>query len=205
MTRLIFIVLSLVVSVWIIFGAGNAVLNGSSSSLMQQVLLGNTNEGLKSLLAEKAQLNEAISNARALDSKIEKLVQAKNSINQNDLAKLDKFIPSNVDNVNLVIDINNIASRHGMVIKNVKVRSGSSEEGSSIGVSQDRLTAVSGQNTIADTYLSFSVTGNYESLLSFLDSLADSLRVADINSLSFSVDSKGVNQYNFEIKTYWVK
>ncbi len=205
MTRLIFIVLSLVVSVWIIFGAGNAVLNGSSSSLMQQVLLGNTNEGLKSLLAEKAQLNEAISNARALDSKIEKLVQAKNSINQNDLAKLDKFIPSNVDNVNLVIDINNIASRHGMVIKNVKVRSGSSEEGSSTGVSQDRLTAVSGQNTIADTYLSFSVTGNYESLLSFLDSLADSLRVADINSLSFSVDSKGVNQYNFEIKTYWVK
>lgn len=205
MTRLIFIILSLVVSAWAIFGAGSTVLNGSSSLLMRQVFLGNTNDGLKSLLSEKAQLNQAIGNARALDSKIEKLVQTKNSINQDDLAKLDKFIPSHVDNINLVIDINNIASRHGMVIKNVKVRSGLPEEEAPIGASPDRLTAVSGQNRIADTYLSFSVSGNYESLLNFLDSLADSLRVADVNSLSFSVDDKGVNQYNFEIKTYWVK
>lgn len=204
MTRLIFIVLSLVVSVLIIFGAGNAVLNGSSSSLMQQILLGNTNEGLKTLLAEKAQLNEAISNARALDAKIDKLTEAKNNISQEDLAKLDKFIPSHIDNVNLIIDINNIATRHGMIIKNVKVRSGN-EEGNADSQASDRLSVVSSQNKIADTYLSFSVTGNYDSLLGFLDSLADSLRVADVNSLSFSVDSKGVNQYNFEVKTYWVK
>lgn len=204
MTRLIFIVLSLVVSVLIIFGAGNAVLNGSSSALMQQILLGNTNEGLKTLLAEKAQLNEAISNARALDAKIDKLTEAKNNISQGDLAKLDKFIPSHIDNVNLIIDINNIATRHGMIIKNVKVRSGN-EEGNPDSQASDRLSVVSSQNKIADTYLSFSVTGNYDSLLGFLDSLADSLRVADVNSLSFSVDSKGVNQYNFEVKTYWVK
>lgn len=204
MTRLIFIVFSLVVSVIVIFGAGNAVLNGSSSPLMQQIFLGKTDQGLKALLAEKAQLNEAISNARALDSKIEKLTEAKNSINPEDLAKLDKFIPSHIDNVNLIIDINNIANRHGMVIKNVKVRSGN-ENTDEANQSGDRLTIASSQNKIADTYLSFSVSGNYDSLLGFLDSLAGSLRVADVNTLSFSVDSKGVNQYNFEVKTYWVK
>lgn len=204
MSRLLFIILALIISVWAVFGAGAAILNGSDGSFSQQVLLGNTNQGLKALLAEKKELNEAISNARALDSKIEELTEVRNNIKPEDITRLDKFIPSRIDNVNLVIDINNIASRHGMLIKNVKVETGGGEE-NKIPVSVDRLEVASSENVIADTSLSFSVSGNYQSLLSFLDDLANSLRVADVTSLAFSVDDKGTSQYDFQIKTYWVK
>lgn len=205
MTRLILIIVSLVLSGIIVFSIGGVVWNGSADATMQSIFLGGKAEGLTQLLADKKNLNEAIANAEKLKSKISQLEQAQKSIKPEDLDKLDKFIPDHIDNINLIIDINNIAERHGMTIKNVKVRSGLGEEGSvsSDGVGSD--VAASGQNTIAETFLSFSVSGNYESLLNFLDSLANSLRVADVSSLSFTVDDKGINQYNFEIKTYWVK
>ncbi len=122
----------------------------------------------------------------------------KSGISQTDLDKLDKFIPSHVDNVNLLIDINNIAVKQGMIIKNVRVRSTPDLAGSV-------NLAETNQSGILPTYMSFSVTGSYPALTSFLDDLANSLRVIDPISLSFAVDEKGFNQYNFEIKTYWVK
>jgi Tfp pilus assembly protein PilN len=204
MTRLILIIVSLVLSGLIVFSAGGVVWNGSADATMQSIFLGGKSEGLTQLLVDKKNLNEAIANAEKLKSKISQLEQTQKSIKPEDLDKLDKFIPDHIDNINLIIDINNIAERHGMTIKNVKVRSGL-EEGAvpADGIGSD--VAASGQNTIAETFLSFSVSGDYESLLNFLDSLANSLRVADVSSLSFTVDDKGINQYNFEIKTYWVK
>lgn len=204
MTRLVFIVVSLLASVLIVFSAGGVVRGGSTDPLMQKIFLGGHAEGLNQLLADKKKLNEAITNAEKLKSKIASLEQAEKSISQEDLDKLDKFIPDHIDNINLIIDINNIAERQGMTIKNVKVRSGLEDSGAT-GAEAAASVAASGQNIIAETFLSFSVSGDYQSLLNFLDSLANSLRVADVSSLSFTVDDKGVNQYNFEIKTYWVK
>jgi|GEM_PF-804840 Tfp pilus assembly protein PilN len=206
MARLIFIIISLILSGVIVFSAGSVVLNGSSDPTMQGIFLGDKPQGLKKLLAEKQMLNEALTNAAKLKDKIASLEQAEKNISTEDLAKLDKFIPDHIDNINLIIDINNIAETQGMTIKNVKVRSGSDTGGANNDLEglSTNVSAAS-QNIIADTYLSFSVAGDYESLLNFLDNLANSLRVADVTSLSFSVDDKGVNQYNFEIKTHWVK
>ncbi|HRZ30483.1 MAG TPA: hypothetical protein P5274_02345 [Candidatus Paceibacterota bacterium] len=207
MTRLILIVLSLILAGFIVFSAGGVILNGSTDPTMQKIFLGNNPQGLKQLLAQKQTYNDALTNAGKLKSKIASLEQAEKSISAEDLSKLDKFIPDHIDNINLIIDINNIAETQGMTIKDVKVRSGSDTGGATAndleGLSTNAV--ASSRNTIADTYLSFSVTGDYEALLGFLDNLANSLRVADVTSLSFSVDDKGANQYNFEIKTHWVK
>jgi len=205
MSRLIFAIISLVVAGIIIFSAGGIVLNGSSDPLMQKVFLSGQNEGLNQLLQQKSELNLAIANAEKVKSKIKDLEQAQANIGQADLERLNKFIPNHVDNINLIIDVNNIATKHGLIIKNVKVRS-SNEANQTEGqaLAGDQAIAA-GQNQIAETYLSFSVAGDYRALLGFLDSLADSLQVADVTSLSFSVDEKGINQYNFEIKTYWVR
>jgi len=207
MSRLIFIILSLVASGLIIFSAGGIVWNGSSDTLWQKVFLSNQSAGLTQLLAEKKTLNEALQNAEKLKGKIASLEQAQKSISAEDLSKLDKFIPDRIDNINLILDINNIAAKQGMTIKNVKVRSGLEEQPAGDQTGDNSMGNVAGasQDKIAETFLSFSVSGDYESLLSFLDNLANSLRVADVTSLAFAVDDKGVNQYNFELKTYWVK
>lgn len=203
MGRLLLIILSLTASIFIIFTLGGIIQNGSDNALAQQILLGNNAEGLSQLLAEKQTLNQALANAAKVKEKIASLEQAQKSISPEDLAKLDKFIPDHIDNINLIIDVNNIALSNGMTIKGVRVRSGGDSVSGSGGVGSEEV--ASAQDKIAETYVSFSVSGSYDDLLKFLDSLANSLRVADVTSLSFSVDDKGNNQYNFEIKTYWVK
>lgn len=207
MTRLLLIILSLIASGLAVFSAGGAILNGGSDTLIQQLFNQTEGQGLNQLLAQKKILNDAISNAEQLKGKIAGLEQAQKAIKPEDLAKLDKFIPDHIDNINLIIDINNIATRQGMTIKNVKVRGGLEDEEAAAknGLATESGIASTGQNKIAETFVSFSVAGSYDSLLKFLDDLSNSLRVADVTSLSFSVDDKGVNQYNFEIKTFWVK
>lgn len=198
MSKLIFSIFCLVVSAVLVFSAGSAVLNGGANSTWA-FLLGNDKKGLNELLAERANLNQALANADRIKNKINDLQKIESSIDPTDLEKLNKFIPSHVDNVNLLIDINNIAVKGGMTIKNVRVRSTAGTNNSSA------TAAASNQSGILPTYMTFSVVGNYQALIGFLDDLANSLRVVDPVSLSFAVDEKGVNQYNFEIKTYWVK
>jgi len=197
MSKLIFSVLCLIVSAVLVFSAGSAILTGGSNSTWAW-LLGQDKKGLNELLIERANLNQALANADRIKAKIVDLQKIESSISPTDLDKLNKFIPSHVDNVNLLIDVNNIATKQGMIIKNVRVRSTPDSSGST-------GSALSSQSGILPTYMSFSITGSYEVLTGFLSDLADSLRVVDPVSLSFSVDEKGLNQYNFEIKTYWVK
>lgn len=173
-------------------------MKGGSDSVWA-FLLGTDKVGLNELLVERANLNQALANADRIKNKILDLQKAESSISAEDLDKLNKFIPSYIDNVNLLIDINNIAIKRGMTIKNVKVRSDSKRPETAT------ASANLGQTGILPAYMSFSITGNYETLVGFVDDLASSLRVIDPVSLSFSVDEKGVNQYNFEVKTYWVK
>lgn len=197
MSKLIFSIFCLIVSAVLVFSASAAVMNGGTDSVWA-FLLGSDKVGLTPLLAERAKLNQALANADRIKNKIIDLQKAESSISAEDLDKLNKFIPSHVDNVNLLIDINNIAVKRGMTIKNVRVRPNSD---SSTGMPLKD----SAQTGILPTYMSFSITGNYQTLTGFLGDLALSLRVVDPVSLSFSVDEKGANQYNFEIKTYWVK
>jgi Tfp pilus assembly protein PilO len=188
----------------LVFSAGSAVMNGVDSSSVYFSLLGGKvgdekQMGLTELLAEKDKYKQALANAERIKTKIIDLQKVESSISQEDLAKLNKFIPSHIDNVNMLIDVNNIAAKQGMTIKNVRIRStADSASGSSESV-------LSGPTGILPTYMSFSVSGNYQTLTNFLDDLANSLRVVDPVSLSFAVDEKGLNQYNFEVKTYWVK
>jgi len=205
MFRLITPAILVILSIVIIFYFGAAVLNGSDQALMQAWLLNGTGQGLKDLLAEKSKLNEALGNAQKLRQKIADLEQAEKNIPEVDRNRLDSFIPDRIDTVNFVYDINNIAARHGMILKAVKIKN--REERSAEGLSSRELavTEAAGANTVAEMGMSFQVTGDYDSLMGFLEDLSLSLRVADVTSLSFTTSEDGSNQYDIELKTYWVK
>ena len=197
MSKLIFSVFCLIISAVLVFSAGGAILNGGANSLWAP-LLGENPKGLNELLTEKASYNKTLADIGRIKTKLVDLQKIQSSISQTDLDKLNKFIPSHIDNVNLIIDVNNIAAKQGMTIKNVRVGGTTNSTGATD-------SSLSSPNGILPATMSFSVSGNYQTLLGFLDDLANSLRVVDPVSLSFAVDEKGLNQYNFEIKTYWVK
>lgn len=206
MSKILLPIFCLVLASGLVFYLGGAVLNGSDNPTIQSILLNGSNMGLKDLNAKASQLNQALKNANDLTAKINNLQEAEKNISKEDQDKLAEFIPDGINNINFIIDINNIASKHGMILKGVRVKDeGVSDSVKDMTAEQVAAAKAASSNKIAETYLSFSVAGTYDSLLGFLSDLSSSLRVADITSLAFSVDEKGLNQYNIELKTYWIK
>ncbi len=200
MTRLFVSIFLLITSLSLVFYFGAIIKNGSTDAWAQGYLLNNSDKGITGLKAQELGLNEALGNARTLKTKINELSKIEQAIPQLDRDRLDKFIPDSIENINLIIDINTIAVKNGMIIKDVQFKSTGNEKAVS-----DAAAKATNSVKIAETAISFSVTGGYKSFAEFLKGLSDSIRVTDVSSLSFKVDDKGLNQYNFEVKTYWVK
>jgi Tfp pilus assembly protein PilO len=158
------------------------------------------------LKAERAKLNEALDNARELRKVQDSLLAAYREIAPSDLERLNKFLPDNIDNVRLIIDVNNIARQSGMTIKNIKIKTAAGEEESSV------IEKTTGNELEPESLtLGFSVSGPYGNFQKFLSDLARSLRLVDVEAVGFSSSEGGeagasdLYTYNVEIKTYWLK
>ena len=176
-------------------------------------------ENISDLKIQATAYNQALTNANSLESEKDKLTQKYNSMSTENLAKLNKLLPDNVDNIRLILEIGQVALPYGMVLKNVKYDVVSSKpEDSTVAAGTAPTTDVSGAplKDYGDWDLEFSVSGTYDNFISFLNDLENNLRIIDISSIDFSSNSSGTgtnlttNQtntynYNFKIKTYWLK
>lgn len=151
--------------------------------------------GIRPLVEREQQLNAALAAAKAVGTKVVELEGVYNNFSQEDLDRLNELLPDNVDNIQLIIDVNGIAKKNGMTLKNVKVTT-ETEAGKPIAAANPKLGSM---------VLSFSVRGSYADYKKFIVDLASSLRIIDISSISFSSDDKGVYDYQVSLKTYWQK
>src|SRR3989344_4468631 len=71
-------------------------------------------DSTKPLDGERAALEEALGNAKNIRAERDKLQERYNSFKTEDIEKLHKLLPSQVDTVRLILDINGIAANHGM-------------------------------------------------------------------------------------------
>ncbi|HAS80766.1 MAG: hypothetical protein UR25_C0003G0032 [Candidatus Nomurabacteria bacterium GW2011_GWE1_32_28] len=171
-----------------------------------------------SLAREKiVSYNDALNNSKTLEAERDKLTQKFNSFKVDDLSKLQKLLPDNIDNIRLILEIEKIAAPYSMVLKDIKYDTTNKEV---------QTENAKGFNTeIKDTSplgyrilnLEFSSQGTYNNFISFIKDLENNLRIVDISSVEFSSSStasfnEGVNlslseiyKYNFKIKTYWLK
>ena len=109
-----------------------------------------------------------------------------------------KLLPHNIDNVRLALDLDGIASRHGLRVQDVTVQT--SAEASS----QGRIAQDSGP--VDSVVISFSVVSQYPNFVAFLKDLEKSLRIVDVVSLSFTTKQGGaLAEYDVSVKTYWLK
>lgn len=170
---------------------------------------------------EVEKLKIAEDNAKNLKTKIDSLLKIKASIKEEDLDKIKKMIPDNVENVKLIIDFDSmlqdlITSKGTASI----YRNANSQTTDDFSIENPKISkgnAVieggfdSSQLGVAD--FTFTVSLTYGDFLDFLKRIETSSRIFDIESISFSSpDSKGVRNpddivYNFNIalKTYWLK
>ncbi len=198
MTRLLFPLIMIVLAVGLFFGVTDKVINAP----LQQVgtpAKPKVTGGIVALQAEKAKLDEALTNARKLAERMDKLTAAYNALPADKLERLDLFLPDDVDNVQLIIDINNIAKAHGMAIRDVKI---ATEEPKT----QTSVISRPGSMEQGSVGLSFTVSGPYRVFQDFLIDLSRSIRIVDIESVDLTVSgTKGLYDYHVELKTHWLK
>jgi len=168
------------------------------------------------LRIEASSYDEALANSKALENERDKLTAKYNEIDPNNLIKIKKLLPGNIDNIRLILEIEQIAAPYNMILKDVKYSTvkedeNGAAEGSDTVLGATVLTQASQDYGIWD--LEFSTAGDYNNFLSFLRDLESNLRIVDISSITFSSDvGAKLNQslpdiytYSFAIKTYWLK
>lgn len=149
---------------------------------------------ISDLRNEAKLFEDALDNSKELQNVRDDLLAQYNALPTEDLERLEKILPNNVDNVRLVRDIDGIATNYGMSLRNVNVDV------------RDRTGGIdSGISMIGSVDLSFSVTGSYAEFTSFLRDLERSLRVVDVINLSFAASEKNLYEYKLTIRTYWLK
>jgi Tfp pilus assembly protein PilO len=155
---------------------------------------------IKVLKTEEATYDSALNRSRELQSVRDQLLARYNTFSQDNLARLQKLIPDTIDNVRLILDLDSMASRYGMHVRNVSLNSNASAAsraaGGQVGPGDARYDFVT---------LSFVVSGNYDTFRAFLADLESSLRLVDISSISFAATPTGIYEYTVGIKTYWLK
>jgi len=166
--------------------------------------------------------DNALDNSKALENQRDILTAKYNAIDPNNLTKLQKLLPQNVDNVRLILEIGQIALPYGMVLRDVKYNVTNTSTLGGTGDTQGAIVqgGVAIETEVSKDYgifdLEFSTSGTYDDFINFTKDLESNLRIVDISSIVFSSDtgssvnnpktnSSEIYRYNFKIKTYWLK
>jgi len=155
------------------------------------------------------QYDAALTQSSQLRQFRDQLLARRNTFPAQDVQRLERLLPDNIDNIRLIIDINSIASRYHLQISNIAFAPVSVEP-------QGRVGSVS---AVGSVDVSFAVNATYADFMSFLQDLQRSARMVEVQNVKFSIDSstqsvaprKGAtpaeptDKYTLTVRTYWLK
>jgi hypothetical protein len=172
------------------------------------------------LRLQVASYNEALNNSQSLEAERDKLTQKYNSIDTDNLLRLNKMLPDNVDNIRLILEIEKLSVQYGMLLRDVKydtkslpTKTTGTATAPVVQNSKNNL-AVQDNKEYGSWDLAFSTQGSYFDFLNFIKDLEKNLRIVDVTAIEFSSDTgKGLAttqpsntyKYGFTIRTYYLK
>jgi len=178
-------------SIGIFFGYVDPNYKGSGTVVENDL----TTYGIKQLQAEYEKYQDTSNNSTKVVQNREVLTAKNNNIKETDKSKLVKMLPDNIDNVKLILEITDIASKRNLSLKGISINS-----------STKTSDAIGSDNTPYGTLgLKFSVNTTYENFLNLLNDLETNLRLIDVTDISFSSSETDFYDFNVSLNTYWLK
>jgi Tfp pilus assembly protein PilO len=158
---------------------------------------------ISELRTQKADYEVVLANARKYKEERNALVKRYNAFDQSKLNQLTTMLPSNPENMKLILALQSVASQYGLLLQNVKTED-------SADTTNPGARPVPGSQTSPDLgtiTINFSVSGPYSAFTNYIRSIEKSLRMLEIQKISFAAsDPKTQNyQYTVSVKTYWLK
>ncbi len=155
------------------------------------------------LKARSVAYDQALDNARELQAVRDELTAKYNSFSPEDINRIETLLPDTVDSVQLIIDLDDMAQSRGLVFKDTKFEGGAGTDAAK--TPMDLLLDTKEYQT---SNIGFVVEGSYENFQNFLQDLESSLRLVEIESLSFSaapIGKTGNFSFQVDLVTYWLR
>ena len=140
--------------------------------------------------------NQTLTIANQYAAQENQLAAARNAIDPNKLALLNTFLPSSVDNVGMILDLDALAARSQLSLSSINVVTGTSA---------NTLNTSAASGTVGSVDLSLSASGTLASLQTFLSGVEKSARLLDLQDLAVTGSDTGVYTYKMTIRLYWLQ
>jgi hypothetical protein len=134
---------------------------------------------LKTLRQTQAENEVMLAKAAKLRADREVLNTRYTAISEAEKDQLAKVIPETVDNVRLILDIDNIAQKYGVVLRGITITGGTENAETKSKQIVDKTDKKNGTIT-----LGFSFTASYDTFKKFMIDLENSLRIVDITDFT---------------------
>lgn len=128
------------------------------------------------------------------------LTTARAAIPPDGLTRLEAYLPDGVNNVQLILDLNALAARSGLVLSNFSIN----ESNASAAAPTGNALALDSAKPVDSLDISLSATGTYDAFHTFLQGVERGLRQMDIVSLSVGSGTGGTYTYTVAMRIYWL-
>lgn len=130
----------------------------------------------------------------------DELMKARDAMDPTNLERLAKLLPDSVNNVGLILDLNALAARSGLVVSNIDVSTPTPVSATADGFGPAEY--VSPEQSVT---ISLSAVGPYSALKTFLAGVEKSGRLLDVQDLAIQGSETGVYTYRMKIRIYWLR
>ena len=144
--------------------------------------------------------DKALAAASEYATQQNELADARNNIDTTDLARLETLLPDSVDNVVLILDLNALAARSGLLLSNIDVMKSEAKS-----LNSTSALPATGVSPIGSIDLSLSAVGTYDAFRAFLTGVEKSARLLDVRDLVVKGSDTGSYSYKMTLRIYWLR
>ncbi len=146
--------------------------------------------------------------------KKDNLATTYNALDTTLVARLEKLMPDNLDNIKLIIDVDRTAKQYGTILNAVKFdvdQQAKAATGTAAGAAastsvRDNKTALESKKDYNSFSLTMTFTGTFDNFTKLMGDMEKNLRIIDVTSIVFDAqDTKEVYKFEVKAKIYWLK
>lgn len=187
------------------------------STILFFVVIDPNYKEVSQLRSDVSTYSTALNNSNELQKTRDSLVDVYKGIKKEDRDRLAHLLPSTIGNIELILEIEKIASLRGMPIEDIRFEARKLENKDQANTQTDTIVVAESDPSEYLPYgifpMEFVVEGRYDTFIEFLKDLEQNLRLVDIKSISFSVPvstsggnvDSSVYKYSLKVETYWLK
>ncbi len=151
-------------------------------------------DGIKAISANKSSYSAALTSAQNLEARRDDLTKKYNTVSPEDHQKIEALLPNNVDNIKLVLELETLAKKYGLLIESPKLDTkattgsadiGTTTTGQAIRAAGD--TGLAGSLPYGSFTLDFTVRATYENAKLLLSDIEHNLRLIEPVSVTLKV------------------